>query len=199
MHHCAKWRKIFVLRKIKKNIPSSSLSAFRDRNLIWERAEKNDDHIEKKNKPLTHFAKWIEIIFGWALVEVSCFYEHNSPHIMSRILKNFGEHLLFWSYAWQKVASTIPQYEFVIKNQLTATFFRSLNLNVSRNLGQLTLAIPFFKLLLLDKILMNYPDDTEGLHHKWIRPLELYHFLFFWLQLEQTASENTDCYKGPSI
>ena len=48
MHDCAKWRKIFVLRKIKKNIPSSSLSAFRDRNLIWERAEKNDDHIEKK-------------------------------------------------------------------------------------------------------------------------------------------------------
>ena len=143
MHHCAKWRKIFVLRKIKKNIPSSSLSAFRDRNLIWERAEKNDDHIEKKNKPLTHFAKWIEIIFGWALVEVSCFYDHNSVQIVSWILKQFGEHLFFWSYIYMTISSIYNStiwVELGIKKQLTATFFGSLNLNVSRNLGTADLA-----------------------------------------------------------
>ena len=80
---------------------------------------------------------------------------------MSGILKQFGEHLFFWSYTYMTKSSlynTILQYEYLdfrIKKQLTATFFRSLTINVSRNLGT-----DDFNFLLLDKILMNHPDFT---------------------------------------
>ena len=42
--------------------------------------------------------------------------------------------------------------EFGIKKQLTATFFRNLNLNVSINLRP------------ADKILINHPDYTEDIY-----------------------------------
>ena len=103
----------------------------------------------KKNKPLTHFAKWIEIIFGWALVEVSCFYEHNSARIMSWILKQFGEHLFLVIYNIFMTKSSFYNStiweEFGIKKQLTAIFFRSLNLNVSINLGPADFSYSLFQ------------------------------------------------------
>ena len=103
----------------------------------------------KKNKPLTHFAKWIQIIFGWAIVEVSCFYEHNSARIMSWILKQFGELLFFWSYIIYMTKSSLYNskiwLEFGIKKQLTATFFRSLNLNVTIKFGPADFSYSLFQ------------------------------------------------------